>query len=297
MATSTRIVRFYEPIAVDAKGNTRQLPKGFWTGLFKHLATQSPVQLRNAHYGVTYHGEVRNHSKGKYLYVGRLRDLADNPNEYDPSTGLQGQYALPKKANRFSEGTWLVPFGLKNYVAVMSPISGPTRSTTLASWVTAMTTGLPSGDSIELRPIVDSKTLAKIKKAQSAKKLSVRIDDATQLPNTSNGFLKALKKAQAEATPGMSVELTLSYGRSSSSGTGGDMLRSAAEELALNHLAEFGSVILEVPDGNRLRSEAHDLVRDNISVAAKFAVAAGAPINEAAVLDAISDAIKQFRAR
>lgn len=298
MTQVSKIVRFYEATKVDQKDKVVTIKGDFWTTLFDKLETQSYEKRVHLYSDTDYYGEAKLGKKPalRYLYAGRLRDRGDWPDTFD--AGIVGDLDLQ---GLLVEPTYLVPFGTKNFCAVMTPRFGGISTSALDSWVTAATGLTTSGDRIELRPIIDNAVLTKLnERAVGVTKLSVRVPPGTTIADQSGGgeVGDAIRAATADTTSELYAEMTWSFGHARGSEGWRGKLLEGAQWVAGQNWASKASVSMLLPevdgDVETVRSESHDLFRDRVSYGAKFNVAAGEKPSELSVLSAIQNAIDRF---
>ena len=299
MPNVRKIVRFYEPIQLDQADRTVAITGSFWGLLSTRVNGLQPAGRQLRHSGTRYAGEARLAVTPavQYIYVGRLRPAADNPDLYHEGVGITGPLTTPSVDDLLSEPTYMVPFGTQNYVAVMSPKTGGTRVGALDAWLTAMCGLTTTGDRIELRPLVDPALLAKLDEADGASRLNVRVQPGAHPPRGGGIVGEAIRQATSPTTEEMSLELTWSFGNTRGSEGWRGQLLAAAQWVARGDWADKAEVTLQLPDGATLRTEQHNLLRDAVTLSTSFEVPEGQVPSEQSVLEAIHNAITEFRRR
>jgi hypothetical protein len=300
MARVTKVVKFYEPMLVDQNDNYKRIKGGFWAPLESRLKSRKPKDREHPYSGVDYYGEARVGTRPSisYIYVGRLRPAADHPDTYRPNTGITGPLQPANKGDKISEPTFMVPFGKRNTVAVMSPRTGATRVSALSAWTSAMSGTLKTHDRVELVPVVDSKTLAKINGAVGATKLYVRIPDGATIPVTGGGVVgDAIREAASKSVPGTYIDMTWSFGHARATADGRGGLLTATRWLARADWTDRVEVNLQLQDGDDLRTEMHAVFHDSVTLRGAFDLPEGRIPSENVVLRSIAEAIQEFGRR
>lgn len=300
MGKTSKVVRFYEPVVLDQKDQRQPISGSFWRDLSNSLSVL-PVQDRQHEYvGVNYYGEARVGVSPAlaYLYVGRLRDPSDHPDTFDPLQGITGVLPAPGRGGRLSEPTYLLPFGASNHVAVMNPSIGGTRIRALEAWTSAMCGLLPTGNRVEFAPIVDQRVLDKVRDAEGATRLYVRIEPDAQVPAEGGGRVaEAIRQAAAHRVPDAYLDLTWSFGHMRPTDDRRRPLLQAAQWLGRRRWADKVEVSLQIPDGDGFRVESHNLFRDKIALAGTFDLEEGRAPTEEEVLKAMLGTVEEFRRR
>jgi hypothetical protein len=298
MAQITKVVKFYEPLSVDQNDKRKGFKDGFWSALAKKLNNAQPAGREHTYSNITYYGESRTAKRpaAEYVYVGRLRPPADHPDTYRPGSGITGPLQPVNKGDRISEPTYLLPFGTKNYVSVMSPVTGATRVGALDSWLNAMAGSLQTSNRIELAPIIDRKTFDKLKDAIGATKLYVRIPDGVTVPQSGGGRVgDAIREAAAKRIPGAYVDITWSFGHARGTDANRRGMLNAVRWIANAGWAEKVEVNLQIPEADGYRTEFHEILLDRVTLRGEFDVPDGQVPSERAVLTSMTETIEQFR--
>lgn len=298
----SKVVKFYEPVLFDQQDEPQLFNHDFWTNALEKLGGLPTSDREYSRNGTTYCGEARvaRSPAARYLYVGRLRPPADSPDNYRPGVGIVGPAATPEPEDQFSEPTIILPFGTNNYVAVMSPRHGSTRVETLSAWLSEVALNLDQKDTrFELVPIVDEGVANKLMSADGVTRLYVRIPPDAVVPASGGGELgNALRQAAQSAQPGMYVDVTWSYGHSKGESPGRHSLLTLARWVAKSGWTNRAEVSMQVEDeATGLRTEAHALFNDKITLQTTFEVEEGRVPSEETVLRALNQAIQEFRRR
>ncbi len=300
---SKKVVRFYEATTIDQKDNVKTMDSRFWSTLLKNLGTEPHTARIFTYSGTEYYGEAK---RGKtpavaYLYAGRLRGRDDWPDTFDSTSGVVSELQL---AGQLVEPTYIVPFGNNNYCAVMTPRIGGLHPSALESWLTAALGLTTTGDRIELRPLINTDVATKLDNvAVGVTKLSVRFPAGTDFPpqaDRGGGDVgEAMRVAAAGTTADMSAEVVYSLGHSRGTAAARTSLLTAARWIVRRNYADKATVSMLIPqtdaDGETLRTESHDLIKDRVTYQVSMATAEGQPPLEKSVLSAIQDAIDRYR--
>ncbi len=304
MPTVTKVVRFYEPIRVDQQGVASAYPPGYWRTL-RRSVPHTPARRRNNHNGMLFAGDA---AVGKapalpYLRIGRLRARAEWPEIWTDSGGAQGPLTGGSDETRLFEVVYLVPFGANNNVAVMAPQASTTSLSAMEAWLTAMSGQVTTGYTTELRPLVDASATQKLEAAVGIRRLHLRTvpgfrPTAGDLQQGGQ-VARALGAALAGGGEEMQVEMTIGFGHQQASADGQAELLRGTRWLRRRGGASKLQVTMLLPDEDTggLKSEMHDLIRDNIAVNTRFSVPEEVTPSEGVILTALSDAIAMFEGK
>jgi len=299
VAEVQKTVRFYETVKVDQRDQRLPIEDGFWTLFAERLNAKQPADRESIFNSVTYVGEAHNPRRSAYPYVQvrRVRSPSEQLDLYNTVSGDVGPLLLDDPADRVAEPTYIVPFGLHNYVAVMSPAVRGTRPEAIESWLTDMC-GLTLTDSrVELRPIIDEAVLAKLMGASGASKLSVKVNRGDDIPDGGGVVADAVREAARDTTDEMSLTMTWSFGHAKGSLSAREKLLAAAQWVANTGWTDSASVSITVenPDGE-LHVEQHNIFRDRVTKRVNFVVEDGQRPSESVVVTAVAQAIREFGA-
>jgi hypothetical protein len=300
MPTVTKVVRFYEPIWLDGNGKRKPIDGDFWELCRKKVAPLAVPERECVFNGVTYAGDTRLGVKPAlhYVYLGRLRPAADHPDGYRPGAGTLGPLTPAQAGDLISEPSYLLPFGDKNFVAMMSPITGATRIQAVERWLNHVFGMLTTADQIVMSPIIDQKVLDKLAAASGATKLYVQMKPGATVPKQGGGVVgQAIGRAAADTTSELALEMSWSFGHGYASGSQGwkDALLQAASFIARSGFASKAEVNMQIPDGDGLRTEMHNLFQDRVAFPTTIHVPAGQAPTEQSVLNGMQEAIEKFR--
>ncbi|MCW2904134.1 MAG: hypothetical protein JWO67_6399 [Streptosporangiaceae bacterium] len=301
MTTVKKLVRFYEPRWLDGAGKRKAITGGdFWALLRSKIQPLTVAQRECVFNGVTYFGEARLAKKPavNYVYLGRIRPAADHPDGYRPNAGSIGPLTPAQAGDLISEPSYLLPFGTQNFTAMLSPITGATRVPAVERWLNHVFGLLPTPDQIVLSPITDEKVLDKLQQAAGATRLYVQMKPGASVPQQGGGVVGgAIRNAAANTNTELALEMSWSFGHGYASGSQGwkNALLQAANFVAQGDFASKAEVNMQIPEGNGLRTEIHDLFLDRVAFPTTIQVPAGQSPTEESVLQGMQEAIEKFR--
>lgn len=300
---SRRLVRFYDPEVVQQDGQPQNLGQSFWPEIFDKLAPLGADDREASYNGVRYYGEVCTCRAPalRYLYVGRVRGRPDFPHTYRRGAGSGGRLELGEDGDELTEPTYVVPFGSRNFVAVLAPVSTAVRAGALGRWLNLTLGFVESEERIELTPLLSPTLERDLRRAVGATSARVKLAPGGQPPAGLGQVARALSIAREVADEEAFVDLRLSFG---SRGAGSSSARSGLLNLARNVAgAEDGAisaatVSLQVPneDGSTRIAE-HDLIEDLAVEEVVVHLGDGPETDEARVLTAALGAAEVFEQR
>lgn len=300
MAQVSKVVRFYRPHLIDKDDASAPFPDDYWAALRHLVDSQTPTQRRAAVNGDEYRGDT---GLGvapalRYFRIGRVRPPIDWPDTVDLSDDV-APLSLTNGKNLL-ENAYLVPFGTKNQVAIMNPIRGLVPIGAIESWMSAMLQLPPKGQSIELVPEIDKKVLKKLQEATGVASLNVRIpyDQQLEMPKGKGSVVeKAILGGDAAAGSLLDVEMTFTFGRRQATSNMAEVLRATTERLSRALGPDKLEVSMILEDGDGLKREHHNLLKDQIASTAKFAGDRSHQFSVDEILAAVAGAIEDFRSR
>lgn len=298
MPSVTRVVRFFEPIIIDGQGQHQTISSNFWPLTWTHVDGLPLDERIHRYNNVRFFGHARRLQSPAmpWLYVGRLRPAADHPDGFRPGEGITGPLQPAQAGDEISEPTFIIPFGGRNYVAMMSPTSGATRVQAIERWIN-LSLGLHlKGQELSLLPLVDRKMLEKLEASPGATRLHVRVAPGVEVPDDMPGqMMKAVHDAVELAPDDLFTELTWSAGRRKGTAASRSDLLVSTRSVWTGGWAEKAEVNLQVEDEDGdVRTEVHRLVNDRIAIKTTFDVPENEPPSEESVLKGMQDAIEQF---
>jgi len=303
LPSTQRKVHFLDTGLLDPAGSRSDLAPGYWAALDGYLSPRSPQDRVHTYRGSTYFGEARisRAPAFRYVYLGRVRALADSPDAYRPGVGVLGAVRHEQPGDRIAEPTYLIPIDGSNRVAIMSPVRGGTSVSAIESWLSAHTPGLPTGTFIDLLPVLDRDVAAKLGAASGASAVTLRAPHDAEITEE-DGDLGAAFEAARRIVPNEAViEINWSLGNRSTTDGSRQRIVDVARRVLNRPWLSKAKVNLELPvetdDGVKLRHEVHDLIKDVMSEQATFTLQDDQVPTPEAVLPAMYEAVQRFRRR
>lgn len=297
MTTVEKTVRFYDTVAIDDTGARLGVESNFWSRLLDNFSTRSLANRSAKIQSVDYIGHAVSPVRPAlpHMQVERIRDLAEQLNVSNLSSGDVEPLDFEDPNDRVSEPTFIVPFGTFGRVAVMSPAVQATRPETLGRWLTFVLGLVPLGYSIEFVPVVDPEILEKIMGAEGAVMLEVHVDAGVDVPSGGGAVGEAFRSAQHQELD--EARLVFRWSLDRSGGTPGvrDALRKGALWVAQHAFSSNAKVKLaNEDDGKIVRDEERSIFMDKITKSVSFETHAGVRASDETILTAIGGAIQEF---
>lgn len=300
LAAKERLVYFFEPVMLNQADVIQPLENGFWEHVHSLLSKMPEEDLRAEILGRKILGAARREKRlaQDYIYVGRMRpgadwpDVADNDGEIETlaSTGFNLSLVEP---------AYLVSVGGTNYVAFVRSSAGPSTSA-ITTWLNLMLGLETTEHRLELRPYVRRDQLERLREAQGATKLHLKIDpDVMTGSHPTDDVGKALKAAQNAGAGGVSVELTLSFGRATPSDGAGEELVSEVRKILTGPnrvpFSRASATVLRTDEDGDLVRDHIDFTRDRITVQQPFGADENQEPTPEVVISGLNSAISDFR--
>jgi hypothetical protein len=299
MTNVRKIVRFFDTVATDEENVRGPVQDNFWTDLIDAMGGWSYQEREFPVAGVKYFGIGQRPSAPglPHVQVGRVRDLSEQLERYNLSDGSVQPLEFDDPDDRVAEPTYIVPFGLRGRVAIMSPAVRATRAETLGRWLTGVCELVPLGRSIDLVPVVDPEIVAKIINASGAVMLQVHVDAGAEVPDAGGGSLgDAFRDAKHQSLEEMDLTVRWSLGRSNGSESAREAIQNAALWVAQGGFSSKAEVrIVSEDDDGQIKRDLHQIFDDRIAKSVEFFVPEGERASDEVILDAIANAIRQFR--
>lgn len=302
MSKVRKRVTFYDTVVETTtktgKTKVKRVQDDFWVTTLARVSALTDHKKRiHTTSGKRYYGVVVRPTSPNinHLQVGRLRDLSEHLEQTNLASGKVGPLILPDPNLRVSEPTFVVPFGTKGRIAVLSP-GKSTRQETIANWLTGVLDLAPKGKSIRFRPVVDHQAIARLVGSQGAVAVEFNIDAETSLPTDGDvPLLAAVEEVRTEGPSMGTITIGWSLGRDGGTINDRNIIKSLAMKIATGNFARRAKVnmILEDEDGN-LHREEHNLLEDQIVAKVSYDVEADTQTSAEVVLQAVADAIKTF---
>jgi hypothetical protein len=299
MAKITKIVRFYEPISINGAGVESELEPGFWDEFIELASKLVDYEERLVHYaGAQYHGsaEVSQIPPMRYLIVGRVRPRSDWPSQLDA-----GGSVTPLRINgSLFERAFLVPFGHGNMIGFMPPIGSRIGLTAVERWLTHVA-GLDTTEHrLELRPKLDTSVQQKLQTALGVSRVTIRVPtnaeiDIDEAAENGGDLGIAVASATQAKTHEMTAELTYSLGHKKDEIEGRENLLRLARWASRRGDMERIDANLLFADGDKLRVESINLVKEYAATHANLDVSEDTEYSDdSVILTGIRDAIRTY---
>lgn len=301
MSVVKRPARFYELEVLDQHDATTRVSLDFWSKAFDELERVEQLDREFTHLGTRYYGDVRTATAPavRYLYFGRLRERGQFPDAYRSGAGVQGPLDPGGDDVVLSEPTYVLPFGGRNYVTALAPVSSATRSTVINAWLNAMLGYIATDERLQITPLLDPTLQRKLERSLGATRTRVRLTPDQALEATVGDAGEALRAAGRVAPGEAVVEVTWSFGRrGAGSSTARQSLLDAARTFRRSNV-KAAEVSLEVPneDGIGSHIETHDLVEDRAVVPVPIRTETNGTVSAEAALNAMLKAAEDFQAQ
>lgn len=301
MATLRKTVRFFDTTLVDENENRSFAPGDFWSTVLARLGQWTLADRTYKVGEVVYFGRALSPRRPAlpHLQIERIRDLSEQLNVSNLTSGDVEPLELDSPDERVSEPTYLVPFGQGSRVAVMSPAVQATRPETLGRWITGVLDLVPQGRSLELTPVVDPRVLEKIQSSDGAVMLEVHVDAGAPIPATGGGVVgDAFRNAQHQALHDARLTLRWALDASGGNETIRDAIKQGALWVARGGFSSRAQVkIVDRGEDGSLERELHSIFDDRITEQVMIETLAGERAAEEDILAAIGQAILRFGQR
>ncbi|MFD4958429.1 hypothetical protein [Microbacterium sp. NPDC058389] len=301
LAKVNRRVLFFDTVVetTDKSGKvaTSRVDQDFWLRTLAKLEAITDHKKRiHRHSGRRFYGVVARPKSPPihHIQIGRLRDLSDHLEQTDLSSGTVAPLTLGPNL-RVSEPTFVVPFGLKGRVAIMSP-GGSTRQETIASWLTGVLNLATSGKSVRFRPVVDEAALTRLVNSQGAVGVEFNLDAEEPIPSdTEVPILDAVEQVRKKGPSVGTITIGWTLGRDGGTISDRGLIKKLAQKIAEGGIAKRGKVNLVLDDGQGgVKREVHSLFEDQVVTKVSYEVEADVRTSSEIVLSAINDAISTF---
>ena len=292
-------VRFFDTIAIDDNDVRGPVEQGFWAELLTAMTLWGHQDREFPVSGVKYFGQSQHPRQPAmpHLQVGRVRDLSEHLELYNLGDGSTVPLEFDDPNHRVAEPTYVVPFGLQNRVAIMSPAVRATRSETLGRWLTGVCGLIPQGRSLEFVPIVDPAVVRKIADARGAVMLEVHVDAEAEIPASGGGQLgNSFRNAKQQTTDELDLTIRWSLGHSTGTESVREAIQGAALWVANGGFSSSAEVkILRENEDGGIDREIHNIFNDRIAKTVEFFVPEGERVTDSVILEAVAKAIDEFR--
>jgi hypothetical protein len=299
MKVVTKVVRFFDLVAIGKDDVPAEIGPGFWPLLRERLDKLPPKDRVitfgfNRYAGLAQTAAVPAHA---YMVVGHVRHRSDWPSAYNEETGTVSALDVGDEDMSIAELTFIVDIPGTNMVAML----GTSRAASLSAieaWLAGVTEAQVRGVSYELVPVLDKSTMDKLARATRVTKMTIKVPrgfNPDGLQETGQ-VGSALAQAVAVTDGEMAVETTWSLGRASGShtlqtgllgGLRGVVARGGADKVR-------AKLLLPTQDGKD-RVEAVDFIKQRIGYPEKIQIDHDQNFSEESALRAMLSAINKFR--
>jgi hypothetical protein len=289
----SRVVRFYDlRILRDDEMQGREAEPGFWRVLGEHVNGWPPEKREDTIRGRRIFGEhrVSRQPARPYFYIGRVRDRAEWPDVLVGST--VGHLELQQQETVLLEPSYVVPFGDRNRVAVLSMSRAAPSVAVQEEWIT-IKAGMDQQLQATLIPILKPDVEDRVNRAQGAVSLTVVIPPLKSIPEGGGQIGRAAREGRNVSTETtFTLKWSLGHRRGAPSTTSG--LLDGARWVD-GSWASSADVSLDVPDEEGvLHREQYNLIKHRFTLRAWFDVPDDQPASEESVMSGMTDAIEQF---
>jgi hypothetical protein len=292
-----RVVRFYDlRVLQNDELYGREVEAGFWQELAGNVSERDPEQRESVIRGRRIFGEhrVSVQPARRYFYVGRVRDRAEWPDTLlDDGTGTVGRLEPSQQGAVLLEPSYVVPFGNRNRVAIMSMSQTSPSMAALEEWLTVQAELDLKECQVSLIPILHPHVMDRLSRAHGARILTVVVEPMRSVPSGGGQIGRAFRESRQVS---METDLTLKWSlgnRQGAPSTTSDLLEGA--RWVDDSWAKSAEVSLEVPDDEgRLHRESYNLIKHRFTLRAQLEAPDHQHHSEASVLGGITDAIEKF---
>lgn len=294
---SKRVVRFYDlRVLRNDELRGREVKSGFWRELAERVSERDPEQRESVIRGRRIFGEhrVSVQPARPYFYIGRVRDRTEWPDTLlDDGSGVVGRLEPSQQGAVLLEPSYVVPFGDRNRVAIMSMSRTSPSMAALEEWLTVQAELDLQECQVSLIPILHPYGMERLSRARGATSLTVVVEPTKQ-PPAGGGQIGGASRAGRQVSTETEVTLKWSLGnRKGSPNTRSDLLEGA--RWVDESWAKSAEVSLEVPDDEgEFHREKYNLIKQRFTLQARFEAPNNQHYSEASVLGGITDAIAEF---
>lgn len=227
----------------------------------------------------------------RYFYVGRVRDRAEWPDTLQGN--IVGRLELREREAVLLEPSYVVPFGDRNRVAVMSMSRSAPSVATLEEWVTVQAEMDLKKLQASLIPILKPDVQERLQRAQGAVSLTVVVPPLTNVPGGGGQIGRAAREGrQVSAETTFSLRWSLGH-KKGAPATTSELLDGA--RWVDGSWASSADVSLDVLDGEGVvHREQYNLIKHRMTLQASLNVPDDQPPVEASVMAGMTEAIDKF---
>lgn len=292
-----RRVYFVEPVIEKQDSSLEEVSGNFWDVYLKHVSELPRERRRIEMYGRKYIGEVRTEiaPAETYLYLGKARRGADWPDISD-AEGLVSALDPGQGIDALIEPAYLLPVSGTNYVAVLRTSGGPSFAA-IESWMSSAAGLDTTSERFTLRPYVRTDQLQRLNEASGATRVHLKVDPGVLQTDESLGAIgNAMREVQNLGAGGVSVDMTLSFGRATPSHAYAESIANEVKKVIKKIPFKTAEATLMTEDANgKEMREKVDFVRDRVTGSEYVGTSEDEPATPAVVLKALTDAIWKFK--
>jgi hypothetical protein len=293
-----RRVYFFEPVVRDQEDRVQAIAEDFWDDLHKHVEGLADRERTITFFGRDIAGQARTSQSpsARYFYLDRERPGQDWPDARGHD-GVLDTLASRGDVRSLHEPAYLLGVSGSRYVAFVRTSGGPSTSA-IERWLNLVMGFEETDDRVELRAYTRTDALERFARATAATKVRLAVEPNSLSEEDLTGELgQAIVHAQQVGRGGVSVDMTISFGRVRPDDEAGQtMIREVRE--VLNAPTTFrkarATVVLDGEDGET-RREMIDFNRDRVTVSQVFGDDLDQEPRPEVVLTGLLEAIKTFR--
>jgi hypothetical protein len=294
---SSRVVRFYDlRILRNDALRGQEVEPGFWRQLADTVNDREPEQREEVIRGRRIFGEhrVSVQPARPYFYIGRVRNRAEWPDTLlDDGSGVVGRLEPSQQGAVLLEPSYVVPFGDRNRVAIMSMSQTSPSMAALEEWLTVQSEMHLKDLQISLIPILNRHVMERLSQSRGATSLTVVVEPMKTIPDGGGQIGQAARAAREVSAE---TDLTLKWSLANRKGkpsTTSDLLEAA--RWIDDSWAKSAEVSLEVPDdAGDFHREHYNLIKHRCTIRTQFEAPDDQHYSEASVIGGITDAIEEF---
>jgi hypothetical protein len=291
------VVRFYDlRILRNDELRGEEVEPGFWRQLAETLHDREPEKREEVIRGRRVFGEhrVSAHPARPYFYIGRVRNRSEWPDTLrDDGSGVVGRLEPSQQGTVLLEPSYVVPFGDRNRVAIMSMSQTSPSMVALEEWLTMQSEMHRKDLQISLIPILNPHVMERLSQSRGATSLTVVVEPMKAIPGGGGQIGRAAREARQVSSE---TDLTLKWSLANRKGkpsTTSDLLEAA--RWVDDSWAKSAEVSLEVPDDTGdFHREHYNLIKHRCTIHAQFEAPDDQHHSEASVIGGITDAIDEF---
>jgi hypothetical protein len=291
------VVRFYDlRILRNDEVHGQEVEPGFWRQLAENINDREPEQREQLVRGHRIFGEhrVSVQPARPYFYIGRVRNRSEWPDTLlDDGSGVVGRLEPSQQGAVLLEPSYVVPFGDRNRVAIMSMSRTSPSMAALEEWLTVQSEMELKDLQISLIPILNSHVMERLSRARGATSLTVVVEPMKTVPEGGGQIGHAARAARQVSTE---TDLTLKWSLANRKGkldTTSGLLEAA--RWVEDSWAKSAEVSLDViDDAGECHREHYNLIKHRFTIRAQFDAPDDQHRSESSVIGGITKAIDDF---